>query len=158
MGVLSREEVVRILRSKLNSASLPDFIKAVLLFGSIARDEAHEKSDIDLLVLHEDMDIKDPVYRRRYLYKLVMNVLDDVFDSVTLIDMEFKEFIKPNIIRPLLLNIYWDAIVIIDKKNTLIEFLKHIRKRIKEAGLVRVKDGRTYYWILPNPMQEVRLL
>lgn len=49
---MSKEQVANILRS--NRASLDGFhIKTVSLFGSIARDEAKDSSDIDLLVEFE---------------------------------------------------------------------------------------------------------
>ncbi len=155
-GRLSRDTVVVTLRDRLRD--LPDFVRAVLLFGSVARNEADERSDIDLLVLHEGLRISNIVERRRVLYKLVMDRIGDIYDAVTLLDMELKDFIKPRTITPLLLNIYQDAIVIIDRIGHLEQFLSHVRRRICEVGLVRVKDGKAYYWILPKPMQRIQIL
>jgi len=72
--------------------------------------------------------------------------------------MEVDDFLKPKIITPLLLNIYWDAQVILDKTGTLQPFLECVKKRIVEHSLRRVKDGRSYYWVLPKPMEKVELL
>ena len=77
-----RDELIKILRSRLSD--LPSAIKVILLFGSVARGEVRERSDIDLLVLYEGLDIDNPVSRRRYLYRLVMDRIGDLFDAVTL--------------------------------------------------------------------------
>ncbi|RLF19949.1 MAG: hypothetical protein DRZ82_04075 [Thermoprotei archaeon] len=156
MVLMNRDELIKILRSRLSD--LPSAIKVILLFGSVARGEVRERSDIDLLVLYEGLDIDNPVSRRRYLYRLVMDRIGDLFDAVTLIDMELKEFLKPQIITSLLLNIYWDSIVIIDRTKRIERFLNYVRKRIREAGLVRVKDGKAYYWKLPRPFRRIEIL
>lgn len=153
----NRDDVVKILGLRLDS--LPSFVRAILLFGSYARDEADERSDIDLLVLYEGLDRDKPIERRRSLYKLVMNYIGDLFDNVTLIDMRLKDFLNPKNITPLLLNVYWDSIVVLDRTNSRVKkFLEHVRRRIIEVGLERVKNGEVYYWRLPKPMQRIRIL
>ena len=62
------------LRRRLSD--LPGYVRAVLLFGSLARGEAGERSDVDLLVLHSGAPARDPVERRRLLYKLVAERLE----------------------------------------------------------------------------------
>jgi len=147
------ERVVEILSSRLSD--LPGFVKAVILFGSTARGEATETSDIDLLVLHEGLQGLSPVKRRRLLYTLVMERISDFFEAVTVIDMDYSEFTKPEQVTPLLLNIYWDGVVVIDRSGKLSGFLSRVRKRIIESGLKHVKEGREYYWILPKPLEKV---
>lgn len=133
-------------------------VKAVILFGSVARGEASGRSDVDLLLLLEGNNVKDPVLRRKLLYSLVRNAVGDQFDSLTVLDMELQQFRKPMEISPLLLNIYWDALVILDKTRTLKSFLGRVKKKIAKSGLKRVRDDRAYYWTLPEPMKEVRIL
>ncbi|MFQ6085845.1 MAG: nucleotidyltransferase family protein [Candidatus Bathyarchaeia archaeon] len=58
---------IRLLMDKLYHIREPH-IKAFLLFGSRARGEAQDRSDVDLLILHDGCGIDDPVARRRYLY------------------------------------------------------------------------------------------
>jgi predicted nucleotidyltransferase len=151
-----REHALGELRRRLSD--LPGYVRAVLLFGSLARGEAGERSDVDLLVLHSGAPVRDPVERRRLLYKLVAERLEGAFEAVTLIDMDLERFLKPATVTPLLLNIYADALVVIDRVGSLEEFLQRVRKRIGELGLARVKNGRAYYWILPKPMEKVQLL
>lgn len=157
LRVETGSEVVELLRARLQRLGEP-CVKAVLLFGSRARGEADERSDIDLLVLHDGCEIEDAVARRRYFYTLLRDALGGEFDNITLIDMELNAFLKPEEISSLLLNMYWDSIVVLDRTGELESFLKHVRERIVESGLKRVKDGRYYYWVLPKPLKEVKIL
>ncbi|MEM3904946.1 MAG: nucleotidyltransferase domain-containing protein [Sulfolobales archaeon] len=156
LSTRSRDYVLFELRRRLSD--LPTYIKAVLLFGSIARGEANEYSDVDLLILHSDLPIIDLVERRRYLYRLIIERLGDVFDSITLIDMSLNEFLKPDVVTPLLLNIYVDAVVILDRVGEIEEFLSNVRRKVVEVGLKKVKDEKAYYWILPKPLEKVRIV
>lgn len=151
-----RAFALRELRWRLSD--LPGYVKAVLLFGSVARGEAGERSDVDLLILHSGAPVSDPVERRRHLYKLVAERLEGVFESVTVIDTELEQFLKPGTVTPLLLNIYADAVVVVDRVGGIEEFLQRVRGRIRELGLLRVRDGRAYYWVLPKPLEKVELL
>jgi len=72
--------------------------------------------------------------------------------------MELELFLNPKTITSLLLNIYYDGIVVLDRTGKLQEFMKFVRERIERSGLVRRKDGRSYYWILPKPMEKVKVL
>jgi predicted nucleotidyltransferase len=144
------------LKSRMSLVSEP-CVKAVLLFGSRARGESGERSDIDLLVLHEGYGIKDIVARRRHFYKLLRKSIGGGID-LTVVDMELNEFLKPRGISPLLLNIYSDAIVLYDSTGSLEVFLKDVRRRISESGLKKVRNGKAYRWILPEPLKEVRIL
>ncbi len=128
------------------------------MFGSRARREHGERSDVDLLVLHEGCDIEDSILRRRFLYDLIRKAIGREFEDVTILDMELKRFLNPTEINSLLLNIYWDAVVVYDSIGMLQDFLKSMRDKIVKSGLKRVKDGRAYYWILPRPMEEVKIL
>jgi predicted nucleotidyltransferase len=148
---------IELLKNQLENLNEP-YVKAILLFGSRARGESNERSDIDLLVLHENCEIKDPVLRRRHLYNLIRKAIGKEFEGITIIDMEFENFIKPIEINALLLNIYWDAIIVYDKTNMLHSFLEYVKDKIKKSGLKRIKDGKAYRWILPEPMKEVKIL
>ena len=150
-------DIASILREKLRKISCP-FIKAIILFGSMARGEATERSDVDLLILHENYKITDPVIRRRKLYIILKKLLGEEFEEISIIDMDIKKFLKPREITPLLLNIYWDGKVVYDDTGKVNEFLEYVRKKIKESKLKRIKDGKEYYWILPKPMEKVKIL
>ncbi|MGQ9781858.1 MAG: nucleotidyltransferase domain-containing protein [Nitrososphaeria archaeon] len=150
-----KDSAIRALKERLSTLS--SHVKGVLLFGSIPRNETAKKSDVDLLILHEELNTKDLVERRRAIYKEAKELVQGLF-PLTVIDMELKDFLKPKNITPLLLNIYWDAIVVVDRTGNLQEFLDTIREKIRKSGLVRAKDRRSYYWILPKPMEKVEIL
>ncbi|ABL78398.1 nucleotidyltransferase domain-containing protein [Thermofilum pendens] len=144
-------------KSRLSSLRDP-CVKAVLVFGSVARGEQGERSDLDLLVLHEGCAIEDPVARRRYFYALLREAVGDLFEDLTVLDMELKRFLEPGEVSPLLLNVYWDAVVVYDATGLVEGFLRRAREGIVRSGLRRVKDGKAYRWILPKPAGVVRVL
>jgi uncharacterized protein len=56
--IMKREQAIHIL--KQHEQSLKDFgIKSLAIFGSVARDEAHPESDIDILVEFSESPIFD---------------------------------------------------------------------------------------------------
>lgn len=146
-----------LLKNRFKQLKAP-FIKAVLLFGSRARAESRKRSDVDLLVLHKGHDVEDIVVRRRMIYRIIKEAIGEDFEGLTVIDMDLNDFLKPKEVTPLLLNIYWDARVVYDKTGKIEDFLKYVRDRIVRSGLRRVRDGKAYYWVLPEPMREVRIL
>lgn len=147
--------MVEDLRRRFGVITNPAYV-AVLLFGSWARCETIDRSDLDLLVLHK-LGISDLVIRRRVAYLVASALLRD-YEALTVLDMPYESFIRPRVVTPLLLNICWDSVVIMDRTNRLNDFLRFVRQRIVDSGLRRVKDGRAYYWILPKPMARVKLL
>jgi predicted nucleotidyltransferase len=148
---------VELITDRLRNLKKP-YIKTAILFGSRARGELTDRSDVDLLVLHEGCKVGDLVARRRLLYSLLRNVLGEGFEGLTVVDMEFRRFVKPKEITALLLNIYWDGVVVYDVTGIVQGFLVQVREKIVKNGLKRVKDGKAYYWVLPKPMEEVKIL
>ncbi|MEM3407752.1 MAG: nucleotidyltransferase domain-containing protein [Nitrososphaerota archaeon] len=148
---------IELLKDQLKNFNEP-CVKAIVMFGSRARGESKDRSDIDLLVLHENCNIEDMVIRRRYFYNILREAIGKEYEDITLIDMELKYFLKPYEINSLLLNIYYDSIAIYDKTGTIESFLKYVKNKIEESGLKRIKDGKAYYWILPKPLKEVKIL
>lgn len=149
---------MEMLRKRLGEGLREGCVKAVVLFGSWARGEAFEHSDVDLLVLHRGCGEKDPVLLRRRLYKALKEALGDEVEELTVLDMELSEFMSPKEVTPLLLNIYWDGVVVYDETGRVRDFLSRARRGIEASGLKRVRDGRAYYWVLPEPMKEVKIL
>lgn len=155
-GVPFKADAMSALKAKFEGLDEP-FIRAVILFGSTARGESGEGSDVDLLVLCEDCG-EDIVARRRMVYRVLKEVVGEAFDDLTVIDMELGDFLGPKEVSPLLLNVYWDAHVICDRTGTIEDFLKRVRGNIAKSGLRRVGDGKAYRWVLPEPLKEVRIL
>ena len=130
------------------------FISGVILFGSIARGEEHGRSDIDLLILWENLRI-DPSERYIYIYRIVSKYFPST--NLTLLDIEYSSFLNARKITPLLLNIIYDGIVLYDKYGKLEDFLSRVKRELETKGIKRRKIGRYYYWMLPEAGSKVRL-
>ncbi len=131
------------------------FVCGVILFGSLARGESVERSDIDLLVLWRGLHMDR---RERYVY--IYRVASQYFSpsrGLTVLDMEYDKFLGFKKITSLALNMIWDGIVLYDKYGKLKGYLERLREGIKNKGLTRIKIGRYYYWKLPKPKAKVIL-
>ena len=135
----------------------------LVLFGSWARGEAREDSDVDVLVVLRSLR---GVEVRALVYKVVA---ERVRRAVTLVDARADELFKEGLeLTPLLLNALVDGIVVCDKTGKLSELAAKARRLVEEAGLTRYRtpDGK-YGWkrrdgqpLAPtagvNPLSEVR--
>ncbi|MGB9760098.1 MAG: nucleotidyltransferase family protein [Thermoproteota archaeon] len=136
----------------LNIALENSFIAGIILFGSVARGEETEKSDIDLLVLWEGLNPNDSY---SYVYRNVSKYF--LHESVTILDMNYYDFLKVKDVTALYINIVWDGIVIYDKYGKLESFLEKVKNELIAKGIERKKVGKYYYWKLPKPGQKVKL-
>jgi len=126
-----------------------DHLVAVALFGSAARGEAGERSDLDFLVVLRGIPKTLP--RRYEAYKPIHDAVTTQFtrtSDVTVIDLD-EEFVENDDVEitSLMLNIASDANVIYDPDGKLACFLARVRKLIDAAGLERytTRDGK-YGW------------
>ena len=94
MDNVENNKDVNLLKSRFTALKEP-CIKAVIMFGSRARGSRRDKSDVDLLILHEDYEIQDPILRRRHLYNLIRETIGEDFEDVTVIDIDLKRFLNP---------------------------------------------------------------
>ena len=84
---MGRDDVVKLIRS--HRKEIDSFnIKSLSLFGSVARDESHEKSDVDILV-----DFKEkPTFDRYMKLKLF---LEDTLGCP--VDLVTRKALKPQL-------------------------------------------------------------
>jgi len=127
-----------------------DDLVAVVLFGSLARGEADERSDIDLLVVLRRLP-RRPVERRRLVYLALAPIRKKYRRDTTVIEMEEGEVGR---VTPLILNVASDGVVLYDREGKLTEFLDKVRRRVEEVGLIRYRtpDGK-YGWKLREPLR-----
>jgi hypothetical protein len=121
---------------------LGDELVGLVLFGSWARGEAREDSDVDVFVVLKSLR---GVEARAAVYKVVSR---SVGRAVTLVDARADELFKDELeLTPLLLNILVDGIVVYDRTGKLAELAAKARQLVEAEGLVkyRTPDGK-YGW------------
>jgi len=138
------EDIVRKLKECAGELEklLGDELVGFVLFGSWARGEAREDSDVDVLVVLKSLKGMEA---RAFVYKVVA---ERVKRAVTLVDARADELFKEGLeLTPLLFNILVDGIVVYDKTGRLEELAAKARQLVEEMGLVRYRtsDGK-YGW------------
>ncbi|MDJ0270460.1 MAG: nucleotidyltransferase domain-containing protein [Aigarchaeota archaeon] len=131
------------------------FIAGIILFGSTARGEQSDRSDIDLLVLWDDIEMaRNEAYV--YVYKAVAKHFPPQV-SLTILDMRYADFMNIQEATPLILNIIWDGVVLYDRYGKLEELLTSVRKALQNMNITPCKRGKYYYWRLPKPGSQVEI-
>ncbi|MBO3803993.1 MAG: nucleotidyltransferase domain-containing protein [Candidatus Brockarchaeota archaeon] len=130
------------------------FIAGIILFGSAARGEEEEKSDLDLIVLWENLNV-DPGKRHAHIYSVISKYFP--YNKPTVLEMEYSGFLNIKKATPLVVNIIWDGVVLYDRHGKLKDFMSNARDQLVAKGLVRRKAGKYYYWELPKPGAKVEL-
>ena len=129
---------------------------SLVLYGSVARGEAGNESDIDLLLIlgpvsanyHRRLDDDLTVQARleqESEYEAVSKVLGNApFLSYLILS---KEEAEEN--RPIYLDMVEEAKLLFDRADFFAKRLRAVRKRLEELGSMRVQleDG-TWYWDL----------
>jgi predicted nucleotidyltransferase len=125
---------------------------SVVLFGSVARGEAHTHSDIDLLIISEGL----PPGR------LARQTLVEPADAALDADLralrrsgaltDFSPLLKTpeEVLRlpPLLLDLVEDAVILYDRDGFFAGVLARLRDSLARLGARRVHRGRLRYWVL----------
>lgn len=130
-----------------------DKVVTVAVFGSFARDEFKNKSDLDFFVVVRNWPKK--IMRRRLIYDTLHKCLKT---DLTLIDVDEKDILKEDLkVTPLLLNIAYDAKILYDRGN-----VSKLFRRIREGAnrfLERYKTPNGCYGWKPKkegPLQKIR--
>jgi len=140
--------------TKLLKNLFGDKLVSVVVFGSVVRNEAKADSDIDVLIVAEDLP--EDIGSR---YKLTSKLRRELRKSRV-----YRELMERNMPRliseiiltpeevsrhpPILLDITVEGKILYDKGGFLKRELEEIRKRLRELGARRVKGKRGWYWIL----------
>ncbi|MEM0041395.1 MAG: nucleotidyltransferase domain-containing protein [Candidatus Korarchaeum sp.] len=155
MDPLYREYVSMIVESL--KAKLGDNLVSVVLFGSVARGEADEGSDIDLLVVLES---SSGSFGRRFdVFKEIEKELITSKPRVELRRRGLGALISPvpltreEVMKhpPILLDILTDGIILYDK-GFIGEQLEELRERLKALGARKVllPNGKWYWDLKPD--------
>jgi len=121
---------------------------SVVLYGSVARGEEKETSDLDLFIV-----LKGPfrfVPKRREVYDLLSRITRDVVFSPMIMDE--REVRK---LQPIHFELYADGIILYDSGDFMRKILQRVGEIVNELGSTRyrTKDG-CYGRILKKDMKK----
>lgn len=130
-------------------------LQGLVLFGSVARGNAKQESDVDLLVVAEDMPERYgdrvrrtlsilsglDVLKREFYYKMKL------YPKLDLILLDAKEMQEP---YPFLLDIVKEGIILFERGSYASGILNSLKSEFQRMGAVRVErpNGR-WHWEIP---------
>lgn len=136
----------------LLKAGLKDKLVSVVLYGSVARGEAGEGSDIDLLIVVREFEggrfevfnkIEKELRASGEYRKLKENNLGTLISPVPLTPSEIMKT------PPILLDIVTDGIIFYDTEDFMKNKIADLKKRLEALGSKKVFLGNgKYYWDL----------
>lgn len=133
-------------------AALGDRLVSIVLFGSVARGDASPSSDIDLLIIAEDLP------RGHFARKRLLEDADAAFENV--LGASERDGLEPRLARimrtpqeaervvPLYLDMTEDAVILYDRGSFFAGVLERVRASLRRLGARRVRLGKTWYWDL----------
>jgi len=132
--------------------ALGDRIVSIALYGSVARNEAHPSSDIDLYVVLQEAP--SGMLGRRRLLESVRESLTQELEVLWKqgIYADFVEVIRTKDearkYHPLYLDMSREAILLYDRDLFLETLLAKVEERLKREGADRKVMGKFWYWDL----------
>ena len=130
-----------------------DNLVSVVLFGSVARGEAGELSDVDLLIVCEDLP--GSRWKRYALFNQAISRLETLLEELGRQHYypEFRPILKTRseaeIHTPIYLDMVEDARILYDREQFFAGVLAGLKQRLKELGARRVFMGDgSWYWDL----------
>jgi len=130
-------------------------IAAVAMFGSSARGESTDKSDMDFFVVVKDY--ASSLERRLMLYRAIHDV---VARDVTVIDVDEEDVFRQDLeITSLLLNIAYDGKILYDPEGRLKRLFEKTKEIVAKLGLERrsTKDGKYWWKAEETPLKTVEV-
>ena len=147
--------------AQLLERELGDQLTSVVLYGSVARGDASQDSDIDLLIVVDAPSREE----KRAIKKRVLDLcvdfetrwsLADPFGQGHWANLEYQIFTRQEALRTHLfyLDMTQDAVPLFDRGGFFAAKLDQVRQRMEELGTRReyFEDG-CWYWILKPGMK-----
>ncbi len=131
-----------------------DRLVSLCVFGSVARGEVKEGSDVDLLLVVEGLDedlgarmkelaeVRERLRKAESYRRLKEQGLPVLTSEVALTPSEVASH------PPILLDVVEEGIIVYDKGGFLRKELERVRERLRELGARRVKGKEGWYWVL----------
>ncbi|MBC7216792.1 MAG: nucleotidyltransferase domain-containing protein [Candidatus Caldatribacterium sp.] len=155
---MDQEGLNRVLRNlaeryaHLAGEYLDENLVSVVLFGSVARGEATQKSDIDLLIVCRDLP-KGMFKRHAFLEPIreqLQNELEELWKQGIYADFTELVYTKDEADRFhwIYLDMIEDAVLLYDREDFLLGVFERLRKRLDELGAQRKTLGKIRYYDL----------
>ncbi|HHT9124944.1 MAG TPA: nucleotidyltransferase domain-containing protein [Candidatus Brocadiia bacterium] len=129
---------------------LRDNLVSVVLYGSVARGQYRDDSDIDLLIVCEDLP--DDRFKRNEIF---INIEDRLPEALGINPLEVPYISTISKTRegagyhsPLYLDMVEDGKILFDKGGFIQKVFNDIKERLKELGAKRIWIGDKWYWDL----------
>jgi predicted nucleotidyltransferase len=125
---------------------------SLVVFGSVARGEAREDSDVDLLVIGAGLPRQR--FKRQELFELAERVAEPLIESLRSkgFNLDFSPIIldveEARKSRPIYLDMVVDAVIVYDRGGFFEEALRGLAERLEALGAERRRLGKLWYWVL----------
>ena len=137
---------------KILKEEFKDDLISVVVYGSVARGDNRNDSDVDLLIIMENLP-KDSMLKRIRLFETKVEDklnLDEYWKMGYYISLSpvLKTPEEAEKFSPLYLDMVYDAVILYDRNYFFTRILQKLRDRLKELGAERVRMGKKWYWVL----------
>ena len=137
---------------KIMKEEFKDDLISVVVYGSVARGDNRNDSDVDLLIIMKNLP-KDSMLKRIRLFE---TKVEDKLDLDEYWKMGYYISLSPVLktpeeaekFSPLYLDMVYDAVILYDRNYFFTRILQKLRDRLKELGAERVRIGKKWYWVL----------
>lgn len=129
-----------------------DDLISVVVYGSVARGDNRNDSDVDLLIIMKNLP-KDSMLKRIRLFETKVEDklnLDEYWKMGYYISLSpvLKTPEEAEKFSPPYLDMVYDAVILYDNNYFFTRILQKLRDRLKELGAERVRMGKKWYWVL----------
>ncbi|QGR19830.1 nucleotidyltransferase domain-containing protein [Stygiolobus azoricus] len=129
-----------------------DDLISVIVYGSVARGDNRNDSDVDLLIIMKNLP-KDSMLKRIRLFE---TKVEDKLNLDKYWKMGYYVSLSPVLktpeeaekFSPLYLDMVYDAVILYDRDYFFTRILEKLRARLQELGAERVRMGKKWYWVL----------
>jgi nucleotidyltransferase len=137
---------------KIMKEEFKDDLISVVVYGSVARGDNRNDSDVDLLIIMKNLP-KDSMLKRIRLFETKVEDklnLDEYWKMGYYISLSpvLKTPEEAEKFSPLYLDMVYDAVILYDSNYFFTRILQKLRDRLKELGAERVRMGKKWYWVL----------